>query len=227
MKLVKFLGRDGRERAGVLQQAEIHPLRLENGQIQSLAELMEMADLLPMLDFLRDRTDPQPLDSVTLLPPIDQQEVWAAGVTYKRSKAARMEESTVAASCYDRVYESPRPELFLKATPHRVVGHDAAIRIRQDSHWNVPEPELTLVLNSRLDLVGRERGLVAHAAPPPRRISRTSSSSASVACTGADVRHRRKAKNSPTPPPTRIRIGRPHTTRPMPSRSGSSRIDSP
>jgi len=154
MKLVKFLGRDGRERAGVLQQAEIHPLRLENGQIQSLAELMEMADLLPMLDFLRDRTDPQPLDSVTLLPPIDQQEVWAAGVTYKRSKAARMEESTVAASCYDRVYESPRPELFLKATPHRVVGHDAAIRIRQDSHWNVPEPELTLVLNSRLDLVG-------------------------------------------------------------------------
>ena len=88
------------------------------------------------------------------LPPIDQQEVWAAGVTYKRSKTARMEESTTAASCYDRVYQSPRPELFFKATPHRVVGHQGHLRIRRNSTWNVPEPELTLVLNRRAELVG-------------------------------------------------------------------------
>jgi 2-dehydro-3-deoxy-D-arabinonate dehydratase len=91
---------------------------------------------------------------VALLPPIDQQEVWAAGVTYKRSRTARMEESAAAADCYDRVYASPRPELFFKATPHRVAGPGQPLRIRTDSHWNVPEPELTLVLSSQAQLVG-------------------------------------------------------------------------
>jgi 2-dehydro-3-deoxy-D-arabinonate dehydratase len=91
---------------------------------------------------------------VNLLPPIDEQEVWAAGVTYKRSRAARMEESAAAADCYDRVYASPRPELFFKASAHRVAGHGQPLRIRSDSNWNVPEPELTLVMNSQLHLVG-------------------------------------------------------------------------
>lgn len=154
MKLVKYSGRDGRESVGIVCDQIIRPLRFQSGHVKSLAELLEVPDIVPTIDFLRDDAVELPLSSVTILPPIDQQEVWAAGVTYKRSKAARMEESTVAASCYDRVYESPRPELFLKATPHRVVGHGQPIRIRQDSHWNVPEPELTLVLNSRLQLVG-------------------------------------------------------------------------
>ncbi|MEY4568561.1 MAG: hypothetical protein RLY14_3531, partial [Planctomycetota bacterium] len=88
------------------------------------------------------------------LPPIDHQEVWAAGVTYKRSQTARMEESETAASCYDRVYRSPRPELFFKATPHRVGGPGQDLRIRVDAHWNVPEPELTLVVTPDLRLVG-------------------------------------------------------------------------
>ncbi|MCP4813190.1 MAG: 2-hydroxyhepta-2,4-diene-1,7-dioate isomerase, partial [Planctomycetaceae bacterium] len=95
-----------------------------------------------------------PVDSVILLAPIDHQEVWAAGVTYKRSQTARMEESETSASCYDRVYESPRPELFLKATPHRVSGPGQPLRIRQDASWNVPEPEITCVVNARLELVG-------------------------------------------------------------------------
>jgi 2-dehydro-3-deoxy-D-arabinonate dehydratase len=95
-----------------------------------------------------------PLAAVRLLPPIDRQEVWAAGVTYKRSRVARMEESETAASCYDRVYVSPRPELFFKASPHRVSGHEQPLRIRQDATWNVPEPELTLVINSHKKLVG-------------------------------------------------------------------------
>ena len=86
--------------------------------------------------------------------PIDQQEVWAAGVTYRRSQVARMEESQGAASFYDQVYAAERPELFFKATPHRVVGPGQPVRIRQDARWNVPEPELALVLNSRLELVG-------------------------------------------------------------------------
>jgi 2-dehydro-3-deoxy-D-arabinonate dehydratase len=95
-----------------------------------------------------------PIEQVLLEPPIDRQEVWAAGVTYKRSRSARMEESEAAADCYDRVYVSPRPELFFKASPHRVSGPGQPLRIRADATWNVPEPELALVLNSRLRLVG-------------------------------------------------------------------------
>jgi 2-dehydro-3-deoxy-D-arabinonate dehydratase len=85
----------------------------------------------------------------TILPPIGQQEVWAAGVTYLRSKSARMEESEGAAQFYDLVYDAERPELFFKATSHRVIGHKGKVRIRRDSTWNVPEPELTLFVNSK------------------------------------------------------------------------------
>lgn len=84
-----------------------------------------------------------------LLPPIGLQEVWAAGVTYLRSRDARIEESkeSGAADCYQRVYEAERPELFFKSLPHRVAGHLQAVYIRKDSIWNVPEPELALYIN--------------------------------------------------------------------------------
>lgn len=94
-----------------------------------------------------------PLDSVTLKAPIDRQEVWAAGVTYLRSRDARMEESSQR-DVYDRVYDADRPELFLKATPNRVAGPGEAIAIRGDSGWDVPEPELAILLNARGELVG-------------------------------------------------------------------------
>jgi 2-dehydro-3-deoxy-D-arabinonate dehydratase len=85
-----------------------------------------------------------------LLPPVGSQEVWAAGVTYLRSRAARQDESRKAGGgdFYARVYDAPRPEIFFKATPHRVVGHRQKVRIRSDSKWNVPEPELALAINS-------------------------------------------------------------------------------
>jgi 2-dehydro-3-deoxy-D-arabinonate dehydratase len=85
-----------------------------------------------------------------ILPPIGSQEVWAAGVTYLRSRDARMEESedTGAADCYQRVYEAERPELFFKSLPHRVSGHGQLVNIRKDSRWDVPEPELALYINS-------------------------------------------------------------------------------
>ena len=96
------------------------------------------------------------LPGMKLLAPIGKQEVWAAGVTYYRSRTARMEESKDAGggSFYDRIYEAERPELFFKATPHRVVGHRGEVRIRRDSNWDVPEPELTLLLNRAGKLVG-------------------------------------------------------------------------
>lgn len=98
--------------------------------------------------------DPVP-DDTTLLAPLDGQEVWAAGVTYERSKVARMEESAGGGDFYDKVYEAARPELFCKATGgHRAVGPGAPIRVRGDSKWNVPEPEMTLVLSSAGKIVG-------------------------------------------------------------------------
>lgn len=96
---------------------------------------------------------PEPSD---LLPPIGSQEVWAAGVTYYRSRSARMEESRDAGggTFYDRVYSAERPELFFKATARRVVGPGAPVRIRSDARWSVPEPELALLLNPRGEIVG-------------------------------------------------------------------------
>lgn len=88
-----------------------------------------------------------------LLAPIDNQEVWAAGVTYERSLAAREEESHQS-GIYDRVYTAPRPELFFKANPHHVAGPRLPIRVRTDSQWSVPEPEFVLVMDSRGTLVG-------------------------------------------------------------------------
>lgn len=94
----------------------------------------------------------------TLLPPLEAgHEVWAAGVTYLRSREAREVESSVK-DVYSRVYEAERPELFFKAIGWRVAGHRMPIRVREDSHWNVPEPELTLVINSDREIVGFSAG---------------------------------------------------------------------
>ena len=91
-----------------------------------------------------------------LLAPIGSQEVWAAGVTYYRSRDARMEESKAAGGgdFYARVYEADRPEIFFKSTPHRVAGPGQKVRIRKDSKWNVPEPELAVVVNAAGAIIG-------------------------------------------------------------------------
>jgi 2-dehydro-3-deoxy-D-arabinonate dehydratase len=108
----------------------------------------ETAQLNPMEGFSLERAG--------LLAPIDSQEVWAAGVTYYRSRTARMEESQSAGGgdFYDRVYAAERPELFFKSTAHRVAGPGQLVRIRRDSNWNVPEPELALVITSTGKIVG-------------------------------------------------------------------------
>lgn len=109
-----------------------------------------LADLLSDLPIIPE-TAAIALINDSLLPPIGNQEVWAAGVTYLRSREARMEESadSGAADLYDKVYAAERPELFFKSMPHRVVGHKQPVHIRRDSAWNVPEPELTLFINSK------------------------------------------------------------------------------
>ena len=157
MKLVKFLSHTATPAVGLLADGLVRPLAVAPGhrQYQTLSDLLEDEDPLSAARLLIDDSAPAlPLAEVRLLAPIDAQEVWAAGVTYRRSRTARMAESEGAARFYDLVYEAARPELFFKASPHRVVGPDQEVRIRADARWNVPEPELALVLSSRLRLVG-------------------------------------------------------------------------
>jgi 2-dehydro-3-deoxy-D-arabinonate dehydratase len=108
--------------------------------------------------FAQEKLPRLPLAKVQLLAPIEQQEVWAAGVTYLRSKTARMEESDFSASAYDKVYSADRPELFFKSLAEKVSGPDQPVGIRKDAKWSVPEPELALVLNSKGWIVGYTAG---------------------------------------------------------------------
>ncbi|HUG69872.1 MAG TPA: fumarylacetoacetate hydrolase family protein [Pirellulaceae bacterium] len=153
MKLAKYRIASGEVGVGSVSGDQLTPLALTD-EYASLTDILEAEAPGQIAAALMDPSAQVLLADVTLLPPIDAQEVWAAGVTYTRSKTARMEESEAAASCYDRVYTSPRPELFMKATPHRVSGPGQPLRIREDAEWNVPEPELTLVMNRRMQLVG-------------------------------------------------------------------------
>ena len=128
--------------------------RLENTDWTALTSRDDLPSYLSSL--LQKATGSEAPDENTILAPIENQEVWAAGVTYYRSRTARMEEAEAAGggTFYDRVYEAARPELFMKATPHRVVGPGAAVHIRSDSKWNVPEPELALVVTPSGKLIG-------------------------------------------------------------------------
>ena len=154
MKLAKIQGTDPRRSVAVVEGDALVPLALTD-EFRSLSDILEASDPAAVVrSMIRPGAVRSSVASAALLAPIDRQEVWAAGVTYKRSQVARMRESQGAASFYDLVYAAERPELFLKATPHRVVGPGQGVRIRRDARWNVPEPELALVLNSKLELVG-------------------------------------------------------------------------
>ena len=122
--------------------------------VETLACLLDGADPAAAVTALAPTVPTLALAEVVLLPPVEKQEVWAAGVTYLRSKTARMEESDFSASAYDRVYDADRPEIFFKSLSDKVVGSGDAVGIRADARWNVPEPELALVMNSRGKIVG-------------------------------------------------------------------------
>ena len=154
MRLAKYRLPTGEISVGQLEDERVLPLDLSGRQYRCLSDILDADDPLEVADFLVVRNRSISLETAALLAPIDAQEVWAAGVTYRRSQVARMEESESSASCYDRVYTSPRPELFFKATPHRVSGPGEPLRIRSDSSWSVPEPEITLVLTSDMKLAG-------------------------------------------------------------------------
>jgi 2-dehydro-3-deoxy-D-arabinonate dehydratase len=132
---------------------------LTSAGVHRLTDLLENRDLSAQLAGVRERALPEwPLAQVRLLTPVESQEIWAAGVTYLRSKQARMEESDFSARAYDRVYEAVRPEIFFKSLPHMGVAPGDAVGIRQDARWSVPEPELALVVSSAGRVVGYSIG---------------------------------------------------------------------
>jgi len=119
-------------------------------------ELIRSTNLQSRVEAAAIGTSIERLEAGSILAPIVSQEVWAAGVTYFRSRSARIEESKDAGGgdFYDRVYSAERPELFFKATGRRVVGPMSPVRIRSDAKWSVPEPELTLLINPTGEIVG-------------------------------------------------------------------------
>ena len=130
-------------------------LDLTPNGLRSLTALLESRDPVAALRVAAHGPLPNhALADVTLHAPVERHEVWAAGVTYLRSKTARMEESDFSATAYDRVYDAERPEIFFKAPAEKVVPTGQPVGIRRDSTWNVPEPELALVLSSRGQVVG-------------------------------------------------------------------------
>jgi 2-dehydro-3-deoxy-D-arabinonate dehydratase len=155
MRIAKYATDAGAStRLGVVEGERVRPIGPDDALLSVILHADDPAGVVTDWLNASSAEDEISLDSVRLLSPIDRQEVWGAGVTYERSKQARQEESEQGGSFYDLVYRAERPELFFKATPSRVVGPGEPIRVRQDTKWCVPEPELTLVLSPRLRIVG-------------------------------------------------------------------------
>ena len=153
MRLCKYATlSDPRPRVGEYLDHGVRPVGPPGAALSDLLHASE--PMRVARDWASRAGEPIPIAEIALYAPIDDQEVWGAGVTYERSKVARQEESEAGGSFYDLVYRADRPELFFKATPSRVVGPNAAIRVRRDTTWCVPEPELALVLAPSLELVG-------------------------------------------------------------------------
>lgn len=167
MQLCRFHIHGAGARLGLLRDETVYDVTASgHPHFASLAALLQASITTSLASLLHDVSldqlptyryadlDREPTDDVPhLLPPVDEQEVWAAGVTYAWSREARVFEA-VTKDIYVRVYEAERPELFFKSTGKKAVGPHDWIGLRGDSSWNAPEPELVLVLNPQLQIVG-------------------------------------------------------------------------
>ncbi len=167
ISLLRFRAPDGAAHLGLIHKGLLYDLSLLGKEAYlSLTTWLQRASgrvdeaIAELLSDVQRATPVGPVSllaeedgGIRLLKPVDHQEVWACGVTYEMSREARMRESEEP-TIYGRVYEAERPEIFFKATPHRVVGHGESVAIRGDAHWNVPEAELTLLCTPALDIVG-------------------------------------------------------------------------
>jgi 2-dehydro-3-deoxy-D-arabinonate dehydratase len=158
MKICRFKNKTDEVRVGLVAD-DATLLDLAPAGITELFTLLENGNLLAQLNQLAGKNPPRvALAEVKLLAPVERQETWAAGVTYLRSKTARMEESDFSATAYDKVYAAKRPEIFFKSLAEKIVGPGEPVGIRKDAHWSAPEPELALVINSRGEIVGHTIG---------------------------------------------------------------------
>src|SRR5688572_22173844 len=155
MKLCRFqVATDSNVRIGLITSDETVQ-DLTGAGLHGMKALLERPDLTDeLLRLSRAGLAEHPLNGVRLRTPVESQQVWAAGVTYLRSKEARMVESEFSANAYDRVYDAVRPEIFFKSLPEKVVSPGEPVGIRRDARWNVPEPELALVVNTSGNIVG-------------------------------------------------------------------------
>jgi 2-dehydro-3-deoxy-D-arabinonate dehydratase len=159
MKLCRFASEAGEVLPGlVLKDATVLDLKARG--IASLTEVFENPAAFREAERLAESATGAPvrIETARLAAPVDGQEVWAAGVTYLRSKTARMEESDFSATAYDRVYEAERPEIFFKSLAEKAVGPADAVGIRRDARWSVPEPELVLIFDSKGEIRGYTAG---------------------------------------------------------------------
>jgi 2-dehydro-3-deoxy-D-arabinonate dehydratase len=152
MRIAKFRRKsNGEIQIGVVGEGFVRPL----DHLRQIRDLLFAENPRAVAEqYLADNMPAIAFPAIEWLPPIDDQEVWGAGVTYQRSKEARQEESEQGGSFYDLVYKADRPELFFKATPNRVAGPNQPVCIRNDTRWAVPEPELALALDPRMRIVG-------------------------------------------------------------------------
>src|SRR5687768_13495393 len=154
MQLGKIEAETGESRAAAVVEGHVRLMEVQGAAGRHvLSDILHADNPRAVARDLIGDTKLAPAD-VDFLAPLDQQEVWAAGVTYKRSQEARERESVGAAQFYDLVYSAARPELFFKAPAYRVSGPGERVHIRRDSKWSVPEPELALVISPRGKLVG-------------------------------------------------------------------------
>jgi 2-dehydro-3-deoxy-D-arabinonate dehydratase len=157
MNICRFKNQRDEIRLGLATDEAL--LDLTPAGLTSLGALLESDDPVAQVRQAVERDFPRlAWSEVRLCAPVERQEVWAAGVTYLRSKTARMAESDFSATAYDRVYAAARPEIFFKALAEKVVPSGEPVGIRRDAKWNVPEPELALVFNSRGKIVGHTIG---------------------------------------------------------------------
>jgi 2-dehydro-3-deoxy-D-arabinonate dehydratase len=168
-QLVRFCQPDVGVRIGVWQDEHIRDVTSVVGSIagwlqRSAGRVADAIDeLIAQAEAASTVYDPADLgvpdgDQAHWLAPVDTQEIWAAGVTYRRSREARQEEAIDGGDVYARVYNAERPELFFKALGAKVIGPWGEVGIRADATWNVPEPELALVMNPALEVVGMTVG---------------------------------------------------------------------
>jgi len=167
LSLCRFISGDDRPRLGLILEGQLYDLTgfgnpeyaSLDGWLKAAAGRMEsaLADLAAVSRRANPICSAETLllsdKGAKILAPLDTQEVWACGVTYEMSLEARMRESKEP-TLYERLYHASRPEIFFKATPHRVVGPGESVAIRADSKWNVPEPEMALLLTPKLEIVG-------------------------------------------------------------------------